>query len=202
MDFNFLQLFLLVNVFFMGALAVVGIQHAYAHFRPPPKPIEKNMPPAQTTRLPVAMKAHLLESAQADFEAILKHSAVELQDDLKATAQQLNTELQKLGSSVARSETERYQKMLENLRVDTETISAGAQAEIAKHQTELNSRLEQEVAAEKDRLIAAIDTGLADAVASFLIETMGHNVDIGAQQSYLISMLEEHKEELVKGIRG
>jgi hypothetical protein len=41
---------------------------------------------------------------------------------------------------------------------------------------------------------------LADAVASFLIETMQHNVDLGAQSTYLTTMLEEHKTELTKGI--
>ena len=59
----------------------------------------------------------------------------------------------------------------------------------------------EEITNEKEKLIQQIDTRLADAVTSFLIETLGHNVDLGAQNKYLIEMLEEHKPELIKGVK-
>ena len=59
---------------------------------------------------------------------------------------------------------------------------------------------EQLRAAEKQQLIAQIDTKLADAVTSFLVETLGHNVDLGAQSDYLISVLDEHKAEFTKRV--
>jgi hypothetical protein len=46
-----------------------------------------------------------------------------------------------------------------------------------------------------------MDTKLADAVTSFLMETLQHNVDLGAQSAYLTAMLDEHKDELVKGVK-
>ena len=52
--------------------------------------------------------------------------------------------------------------------------------------------------AEKQRLLQQIDTKLADAVASFLMETLQHNVDLGAQSAYLTAMLEEHKTDFAK----
>ena len=39
---------------------------------------------------------------------------------------------------------------------------------------------------------------LAGAVTAFLIDTLGHNVDLGAQTKYLTETLEQHKAELVK----
>ena len=60
----------------------------------------------------------------------------------------------------------------------------------------------QELAAEKEQLAKLMDTKLADAVASFLMETLPHNVDLGAQSAYLTSMLEEHKAELVREVAG
>ena len=58
-----------------------------------------------------------------------------------------------------------------------------------------------EITAEKEVLIKLANAKLADAVASFLIETLGHNVDLGAQSAYLTEMLEEHKDEILKGIQ-
>jgi hypothetical protein len=41
---------------------------------------------------------------------------------------------------------------------------------------------------------------LGDAVASFLIDTLQHEVDLGAQTNYLIKTLDEHKDELKKEV--
>jgi len=37
-------------------------------------------------------------------------------------------------------------------------------------------------------------------VASFLTETLQHNVDLGAQSAYLTAMLEEHKADFAKEV--
>jgi exonuclease VII large subunit len=195
---TFLQLFLLVNVFIIGALSATAIRHAWAHFRPHPVKVEK--PVVQTTHLPPEVKEKLLEKAQDDFKAVLDKSADELQADLTKTATELNAQLEKLGASVVTSETQRYQTMLEALRTQAETVITTAQADISDHQTDLKSKLTANVTAEQQRLIAQIDTKLADAVSSFLTETLQHNIDLGAQTPYMIATLEEHKAELIKGI--
>ena len=100
---------------------------------------------------------------------------------------------------------------LDALRQQTEANINGAQTEITKHQTDLKTRIDakqaeleakmvEEVNAEKQILVQQIETKLSDAVASFLTETLQHNIDLGAQSSYLTTMLEEHKDELLKGI--
>ncbi len=117
---------------------------------------------------------------------------------------------------------ERYRIQLEQIRKEAATAIGSAQDEISKHQTELKAALEaeqtearaklseeitaekqrlvQEIMAEKQQLLSQIDTKLADAVASFLIETMGHNVDLGAQSAYLTSLLEEHKADFKREV--
>ena len=49
-------------------------------------------------------------------------------------------------------------------------------------------------------MIQQIDTRLAEAVTSFLIETLQHNVDLGAQSAYLTAQLEEHKADFIKEV--
>lgn len=206
----YLQIFLLINVFIMGALATIAIRHAYAHFRPHPLDIEK---PHQNPEIQLsqAMKARLIEESQTHFHAVLEHSAVELQRNLQTTSVKLNKQLDKLGADIIANEMKRYHEDLERLRKQAEFIISNAQTDINghqadlkiqldEHQIELKSQLDINIKAEQQKLIQDIDTKLADSVASFLIETLQHNVDLGAQNMYLTDMLEEHKAEIIKGV--
>jgi F0F1-type ATP synthase membrane subunit b/b' len=209
-----LQILLLLNVFFMGALAVVAFRHAYAHFWPhahePEKPA---MPAVDPLHLPAEVKESLIHEAQANFLAVLNGSVGELEHDLKDTAVKLTTQLEELGSQVATTESTRYAATLEALRQQTEAALTAAQSEISQHQADLKARLTEQqnelqaklaeqMAAEQQQLIKQIDTKLADAVASFLTETLQHNVDLGAQTAYLTATLEEHKDEFKREIAG
>lgn len=208
MNPTLLQLFLLVNVFLVGALTAVAIRHAYAHFRPHGHDAEKAHPP-QGTRLPPAVKEQLLLAAQKNFQKILDNAAAELQLDLSKTTNQLNKQLATLGNEIVNDEMKRYRESLDELQKHTETAidstqnqlvqhQAELQEKLAERQTELEAKLNEDIAAEKARLIAQIDTKLADAAASFLVETLQHNVDLGAQSAYLTAMLEEHKDDFKK----
>lgn len=209
-NITFLQLFLLLNVFIMGALAATALRHAYAHFKPDHHDADKIHAKVQKVQLPPATRKHLLESAEEDFQSVLEKSTVELQRELQTTAAVLNKQLAKTGAEIVGYEMERYRTQLENLRKQADDAIGGAQTEVVQHQNDLKSKiaeaqlkieaqLAEEMKLEKQRLIQQMDTKLADAVASFLTETLQHNVDLGAQSSYLTAMLEEYKTELIKG---
>lgn len=211
MSASFLQIFLLINVFAIGALTALAIQHAYAHFKPHIHDAEKAPPAHHPVQLPPAVKARLLTSAEHSFQAVLDRSATQLERNLQTTAGQLNTQLEKLGGEIIRDEMRRYREAIDELRARTEISIGSAQTEIAQHQDDLKARLAErqaeleakltdDMTAEKQRLMQQIDTKLADAVASFLLETLQHNVDLGAQSAYLTAMLDEHKTALVKGL--
>jgi F0F1-type ATP synthase membrane subunit b/b' len=210
MNTLFLQIFLIITVFLAGILATIAAYHALAHFRPHPEE-KKPHPVDQTVHLPADVRQKLLGVAQSNFQKVLDHSASELETDLKSTAEKLISQLDKLGVELVTSEMQRYKASLETLRMQTEETVAGGNADIAAHQTdikaklsarqtELEAKLNEEITAEKQRLLDQIDTKLGDAVASFLIETLQHNVDLGSQSAYLTSMLEEHKADFAKEI--
>lgn len=195
-----LQIFLLINVFIIGVLTAVGVRHAWAHFRTKPEKADK--PTSQPVRLPPEVREKMLAKAEAEFKAILDRASTELQTDLKTTTANLSEQLEKLGKSIAETESERYKTTLESLRTQAETVIVAAQSEVKDHQTDIKAKLSDNIKQEQDRLIAQLDTKLGDAVSSFLTETLQHNVDLGAQMPYMIASLEEHKAELIKGITG
>lgn len=195
-----LQLFVFLDIFIVGVIAAVAARYALAHFFPGKHDAEKARLAAQGGHIPAAMRAQLVEEARNRFQEVTDHSAAQLQHDLQATAVQLNKRLEKLSTELVGQEMERYRADLERVRKLANRLSDNAQAELARHQTELKTKMEAEVAAEKQRLLQQIDTKLADAVGSFLTETLQHNIDLGAQGQYLMSMLDEHKADFAKEV--
>lgn len=200
---TFLQLFLLIDVFFMGVLAALAVRHGRAHLRPHQgAPAQSAAPVSAAVQVPAAVKTRMIEAAEGNFQTTLAQTASGLAQDLGATTDRINELLNKLGTEVIGNELEQYRAELTRLRQEATASLQGVSQAVAQHETALKAQLAQEVAAEKQRLISQIDTRLSDAVASFLLETLGHNVDLGAQAPYLTAMLSEHKQELIEGIQS
>lgn len=198
---TFLQIFLLIDVFFVGVLAVIAVQHATAHFRP-----HKNPDNPQLTATPSKdyvspmMRERLAKESEARFQDALNRSAAELQTSLGSTAGQLDQLLKQLGAEIVGNELERYRTELGQLRTQAQADMGAIKTEVEAHKAELETQLQQELAAEKQRLVQQLDTKLADAVSSFLLETLQHNIDLGAQETYLKSMLDEHKADFIQEV--
>jgi hypothetical protein len=209
---TFLQIFLFLQIFIIGMLATLAVQHAYEHYKPGQhKEATPEPHPLSHEHIPPAVREKMIQDSQHQFQSVLNQSASDLQHDLKESSVQINNLVNKLASGIVASELERYQEELNRLQDKANTEMGGIRSEIAKHETELKAKLSQvieaekqrsvkEIEAEKQRLIKQIDTKLADAVGSFLVETLQHDIDLGSQSSYLIAMLEEHKADFVKGV--
>lgn len=206
-----LQIFLIINVFIIGAAVALAVQHAYAHFHPhQPEPKKAQHP---DTPVPKAVREQLLADATKRYQHALDQAGNELEQELRTTTKRLDDRLAKLGGDIIDEEMKRYRTTLDELREQTKITIGSAQTSVADHQAdleakftarqaELEEKLQQDIAAKKEQLLAEFDTKLGDAVTSFLIETMGHNVDLGAQVPYLLATLDEHKDELIKGVQG
>ena len=197
---TFLEIFLLVNAFIIGGLVTIAIQHAYAHFYPRKEELKKQPALDHSTHLPTAVREQLLADAHKRYQLMLDQSADVLQRDLGSTASLLTNQLHSIGGKIVNDELEEYKNALRDMHVQADDAINGGRKNIEAYQQEMKAKLSAEVVAEKERLIAQIDTKLGDAVASFLIETLQHDVDLGAQSAYLTKMLETHKDEFKKGI--
>lgn len=196
-----LEIFLIINGILIGGCIVLAVQHGLAHFRPHEHDAEHPAHvPQQGGHLPPAVREQLLEDAKKDFERVLRLSAQELQQDLQGTADDIKQQVQKLGTDAVAKELENYRAKIAELQQQTEATIGGMHQEITAHQEDLKTKMNEAIEAEKQHVMQQMDTKLADAVTSFLTETLQHDVDLGAQSSYLMKQLEEHKEELAKGV--
>ncbi len=206
-----LQILLMANFFIMGLVAAAAIRHAYAHFHPEHHEAEHARATSEVVHVPPAVKQRLLETAESNFQKVLERTAIALQGELDNTSKHINAELEKFGAKIINDEMTRYNQDLDKLMHQTEVSLNSAQTDIDKHQAELTSKiaeqqtileaqLAEKMAAQEQTMLQNLDTKLADAVASFLTETLQHNVDLGAQSTYLTTMLDEHKAEIIGGV--
>lgn len=197
---------LYVNVFLAGVVVTLAVWYAYAHYIEKKNPAK---PKVEVPSLPKETRERLMLEAENKFHKVLQHATGELQVDLKLTSDEISAKLKTLGEETATVEMKRYQAGLEEIRLETENSIKSAAADVQNHQTEIKSSLEnhrrelqealeKNMADEKQRLIGELDSKLSDAVTAFLLETLGHEVDLGAQTHYITKMLDEHKEEIVK----
>jgi hypothetical protein len=205
-----LQIFLIVNAIAVGVIATIAIQHARAHFKK--QEVGKKTDPTNLPRLSGERRQQLLEEAEVEFRKQIDASVDSLRKDLTGTADELAHYVTKVGGEIIETEMKRYRETIDSLRKQTEAIINQAQTGVARHQSDISERitslqnemetkLKDEIAADKKLLTDQIDTKLADAVSSFLVETLQHEVDLGAQSEYLVRQLEAHKEELIKEVR-
>lgn len=198
---SFLEVFLFVDIFCVGVLATLAIQHAYAHFRLRHNKTTSPSPSTSATEeIPEAVRNRMLQEAEAHFQTSLNQLSLQLQHDVSATATAINKLLGQLGAKVVGDELERYRVELGELRKHAEGSVDAIRNDLAVHESELKANMANEVAREKQLLLRQIDTKLADAVTAFLLETLQHNIDLGAQRAYLATMLEEHKDDFAKEV--
>jgi hypothetical protein len=198
---TFIQIFLFINVFFIGVLAATALRHANAHYRPPVEPEhEQPHPTVASITLPADVKERLAQASQVEFQTAISHSADRLLQDLGTTSEEINNLIKRLATDIVSDELVHYRDELAQIHKRVEADMGAVKQEMVGHEAELKAKLAQEMELEKKRLLQQIDTKLADAVGSFLLETLGHNVDLGSQSSYLTAMLEQHKADFIKEV--
>jgi DNA repair exonuclease SbcCD ATPase subunit len=163
------------------------------------------------------LRAKLLER-QAEVEAKIREQEAELEAKLAARTTELEETFKQRQAEFAKKQAELESELLKRQSELDATVKE-REASLAKRQAELDeelvrrqkehadkqaalaAKLEQDMAAEREKAATALETKIGDTIATFLTETLGHNVDLGAQTAYLTSVLEEHKDDLVKGLR-
>lgn len=191
-----LTIFLYVDVFLVGALTVVAVQHGRAHYKP-----QQHTDPDKP-HLSAEAKERMLKASEEQYQKVLEKSVGVLQRDLEHSAEQINSLVTRFAGVIVGDEMEKYRAELARLHNQAAADMSGIKQEIAGHQAEIEAAYRAELEAEKAKLIQQIDLKLGDAVGSFLVETLQHNVDLGSQGEYLIALLEEHKEDFKQEVAG
>jgi signal transduction histidine kinase len=194
-----MELLVLVGTILMLTVVVV-VQSFQLHKRGSHKPAETASAPVVKVEQPTA--AELQAKLKAAYEAKISEATQTFGADLHDTSQKLSEQVQRLTTTVIEEELEAYQKTLEEVRkTATEAMDQIHQA-VEHQRSEMRQGMEAELAAEKKILAEKFDAKMGDVVASYISESLGNGVDLGAQMQFIIGSLEAHKDDIRKDLLG
>lgn len=161
---------------------------------------QEALPPVVKVSEPTA--AELDAKLKVAYEAKITEATGTFGTDLKATSQKLSEQVSRLTTTVIEEELEAYQKTLEEVRkAATQAMDQIHQA-VEHQRVELRQGMEAELAAEKKLLADKFDAKMGDVVASYISESLGSGVDLGTQMQFILTSLEQHKDDIRKDLLG
>lgn len=152
--------------------------------------------------VPLPDLAQETKQAEARYQQAIESAAGQFSQDLDATSQLINDQIKRLSVEIISQELEQYKADIDRLRQEAAASLGQVTTAVQEERQKMQEAMEAEVAAEKQRRLAEFEAKLGETVSSFLLETLKHNVDLGAQSAYLMATLEEHKAELVAEVKG
>ena len=155
-----------------------------------------------------------MEAYKADIEHMREEVAGSVTAAEAEIARQQTAVKQKLAErqeAIERQLTEHESQLSALLKARESRLAehqARLDADLLEHQraheakrAELEAALDQEIANKRAHYEKQLDEKLSETLAAFLTESLGHDVDLGAQKQYLLSVLDEHKDELKDALK-
>jgi hypothetical protein len=136
------------------------------------------------------------------FEKIIGDNAMFLQQDLRLTTSQLNEYIKKEITQKLQDEFVKYEQTIRDAnQIALESITKTNKAlETQTHA--LSEQLQQEFNSEKARLIKRFEEHMAEIVNYYVLSAVGSQVDLNDQLSFILSDLQENKDEIIKDINN
>lgn len=159
-----------------------------------PKPATPTLSPEAVERLENATKLA--------FEQAVAKASAQFDADLDGTSKRLNQLIVSLTTDVVQKELEEYRASLVAAREQALAGVHEMQSAIEKQQQSIKAELDEVVEKRRQFMIDQLDARIGQIAATYIMESLGKGVDLGAQRDYLISSLEANKNDLVRDIRG
>lgn len=198
-----LQFILVVGLVAMVAINAVSLLWAMKlnrelHTRPQPKVYE------------VKVDAHqvMTDIDMTDIERLTKQqmnkvaneAGIRFKESLDNAVDNLSVKISDMASNSLAGEFEKYQVSLQALRDQSIQEFSKLQSELDARRTQLTEHLDRVIQAEGEKRLGSLDERMNDIISSYLIESLGTQVDLGAQSAYIFETLHKHKDEIKRDI--
>lgn len=144
--------------------------------------------------------AEIQKRANTQLDQAVKMAFENLENTIGKSVDQLAAHVNEAAENSIRQEFDKYQASLRALNNTTVEQFGQIQADLQTQRTALAEQLKAEVAAERERRLATFNNRINDVISSYLAETLGNRVDLGAQTEYILDSLEQHKNDLKRDI--
>lgn len=198
-----LQLILILGLVVMAvinALCLIWAIHlnGQLHRRPSPKVYEVKVDAAQV--LADVDMSEIEKIAKQQLSHVANDAGARFKESLDNAVDQLSVRITDMAGTSLSGEFEKYQISLQALRDQSIQEFSKLQKELDDRRTQLTEHLDRVIQTEGEKRLGALDTRMNDIISSYLVESLGAQVDLGAQSAYIFETLEEHKGEIKRDI--
>lgn len=194
-----LQLALILGLIVMGVINAASLVWAsYLDHKLRGRPVPKHYDVhVEGTKVFPEMDMQTVEAkAEQLLVQAVGNAANKLQVSMDATAETMAKHIQ----DTTNHELEKYHVNLQALSEQSALSFSKLQDEVNTRRAELMKQLDEEIRTEHTKRMDAFNAKLNDVVASYLSESLGSQVDLGAEATYIFEVLETHKEDIKRDV--
>ena len=202
------QLILIAGILIMAGTNTVSLIWGFyanekSHGKPTPKYYNVTVEGAKV--FPDLDMAKVEEAARQQLLQVIGESSRSLQTSVTKTVNELGSKIDQTAKTSLTDETQKFQVSLQQLREQSIAAFNQLQTDINAQRSKLLEQLADANNAAKKQQAEAfskeLDARLNDVVSSYLTETLGNNVDLGAQTAYIFDALESHKQQIKQDLQ-
>jgi hypothetical protein len=198
-----LQLVLVISIIVMALINAVSLIWAsYLDHRLRQRPVPKNYDiHLEGTKIFSEIDiAEAQQQAKGVLTKAIEASAGEVQEAISKSVGEISNNINDIAQTGFSQEFEKYQISLSELQNQTIEQIGSLQKDVDARRQELLGQVEQIVAAERQKRMDGFNQRINEVVASYLAESLGDQVDLGAQGPYILQTLEQHKEDIKRDV--
>jgi hypothetical protein len=168
------------------------------HERPSPKVYEVKVDAGKV--LADVDMSEIERLTKQQLSKVASEAGARFKESLDNAVDGLSVRVSDLANNSLLGEFEKYQVSLQALRDQSIQEFSKLQKELDDRRTQLTEHLDKIIQAEGEKRLGSLDERMNDVISSYLIESLGNQVDLGAQSAYIFDMLHEHKDEIKRDI--
>lgn len=147
-----------------------------------------------------AFREELRNRGRLHFEKIIGENAMFLQQDLRLTTSQLNDYMKQEITKTLKDEFSKYEQSITDAKQMAVESLAKTQVAIEEQRQMLGKQLEEQIVAEKARIIARFEQNMAEIINHYVLAAIGNQIDLTDQLEYILSDLEANKQAILEDI--
>ena len=147
-----------------------------------------------------SFREELRNRGRLHFEKIISENAMFLQQDLRLTTSQLNEFMKQEITKNLTDEFAKYEQSITDAKQMAIDSIQKTNAAIDEQRQLLGQQVQQEIAAEKQHLVARFEQNMTDIVNHYVLAAVGNQIDLNDQLDYILADLEANKQALLEDI--
>ena len=183
----------------LGALAIV-FAGAYLAERRRYRRLQQSAPAPAPKVLADREMLLLRRQAAAKLQQEVDKYIQEFGAGLRQTAGEQQETIKGLSAQITDRQTAAQEQVLEQWQQNLGALASQLQASWSEQAQQLSQQSEAEIVAYKQKMIDKFDKHLDEVVQSFIQDSLGGRVDLGAQMEFLLQQLESHKADIKKDV--